>query len=81
MLIQHKITKQIVDTDKPEEYLKTGVWVELKDEKVGGVFGNIAKTELMKVANEHRNLPKSTIVEAMKKPVQAVKVDFTDDLI
>lgn len=81
MFVQHKITKQIVETDKPEEYLQTGVWAELKDESVAGVFGDISKTELMKVSGERRDIPKSTIVKMIDKKPTPIKVDFTDDLI
>ena len=33
MFIKHKITGQIIDTDKPDDYIKSGSWAMLPDEK------------------------------------------------
>ena len=81
MFIKHKITGQIVETDKPEEYIKTGSWALLSSDKVSGVYAEFSKTQLMQMSGEHRDLPKSEIVGGMKETRELVNVNFTDDLI
>ncbi len=81
MFIKHKITGQIIDTDKPDDYIKSGSWAMLPDEKIGGVYGEFSKTQLMQMSGERRDLPKSEIVGQMAINREAVNVNFTDDLI
>lgn len=81
MLIQHKITKQIVEVDNPESYLSSGSWAKLESKEVSGVYGDFSKTELMKISHEQRNLPKSVVVDNLKDERTTNKIIFTDDLI
>lgn len=81
MFIKHKITGQIIDTDKPDDYIKSGSWAMLHDEKIGGVYGEFSKTQLMQMSGERKDLPKSEIVGQMAINREAVNVNFTDDLI
>lgn len=81
MFIKHKITGQIVETDKPEEYIKTGSWALLSSDKVSGVYAEFSKTQLMQMSGEHRDLPKSEIVGELNINRELVNVNFTDDLI
>ncbi len=81
MFIKHKITGQIVETDKPEEYIKTGSWALLSSDKVSGVYAEFSKTQLMQMSGEHRDLPKSEIVGGIDDKRELVNVNFSDDLI
>lgn len=81
MFIKHKITGQIIETDRPDEYLKSGSWAVVPNEQVGGLYGNFSKQQLMQMSGENRDLPKSEIVGAMSENRELVNVNFTDDLI
>lgn len=81
MFIKHKITGQIIETDKPDEYLSSGSWAMITDEKVGGVYGEFSKSQLMQMSGEHKDLPKSEIVGQMNVGRETVNVNFTDNLI
>ncbi len=81
MFIKHKITGQIIGTDKPDEYIKSGSWAYLPDDKVGGVYNEFSKTQLMQISGERKDLPKSEIVGQMIINRELVNVNFTDDLI
>ena len=81
MFIKHKMTGQIIGTDKPDEYIKSGSWGYLDDKKVEGVYSEFSKTQLMQMSGEKKDLPKSEIVGQMNINRALVNVNFTDDLI
>lgn len=82
MLVQHRHTKQLVETNNPEEYTKTGVWVLVESEEVDGVFGDIPKAELLKLTNvPFGSSPKSLLVKELQTETPTVEVHFTDGLI
>lgn len=82
MLVQHKITKQLKETDNPNDYTKTGVWELVKSEEVEGVFGDIPKSELLKLTqNKYASSPKSLLVSELQQEVPEINVKFTDGLI
>lgn len=81
MYLKHKITGQIIETDKPDEYIKSGSWGYLPDDKVTGVYAEFSKTQLMQISGERKDLPKSEVVGQMNINRELVNVNFTDDLI
>lgn len=81
MLLQHKITKQIIDTDKVDEYLATGVWELIKAKDVDGIFGDIRKEQLLQMTALPKSAPKSLVVDELKTDAPLVNVEFTDDLV
>ncbi len=80
-LLQHKITRQIIDTDKVDEYLTTGAWELVISKDVDGIFGDIRKEQLLQMTSLPKAAPKSLVVDELKTDSPLVNVSFTDDLV